>query len=247
MCQWSKQPHNTLFTTTMSKKPPVNAFQPIVVDPTSMMYNQRQNHQANDNAHNDSAGVEYVSSHKSTNLYGMLNNPVLSSLSADLTHSHGHALTHLPSTIRIDASNNAQMMNGKSATLIEGGEMTLSVSLEGLRGMVRGVVKTRLFPKVKFLTKEKHGTYAHRPQTVCGLVMKHCNISAVDTTSEWWDELRPSIFRTHTDHRNNCIKAIRLRYRGTCANHSAIVGYISFLYLLVSSVCCQKLYRVSSI
>ena len=69
--------------------------------------------------------------------------------------SHGHALTHLPSTIRIDASNNAQMMNGKSATLIEGGEMTLSVSLEGLRGMVRGVLKNSFVSQSEVFDKRK--------------------------------------------------------------------------------------------
>ncbi len=134
-------------------------------------------------------------------------------------------------------------VTGLPGTLIEGGEMTLSVSLNGLRGMVWGVVKTRLFPKVKFLIKEKHGMYAHRQETVCGMVMKHCNISAVDTTSEWWNELRPTIFRTHTDHRNNCIKAIRLRYRG---NVAITVSLFVFLHLHLP-IALQRLYRVSLI
>ena len=221
-----------------------DAFQPIVTDPTSMIYSQWPSTYppGNSNEHVGNAG-QVATNPRANVLYGM-SDAMMSSMSADLTRSNDQRLPNPPSSIRVDAAENAQMMtSNKPATLIEGGEMTLSVSLDGLRGMVRGVVKTRLFPKVKFLIKEKHGMYAHRQETVCGMVMKHCNISAVDTTSEWWDELRPTIFRTHTDHRNNCIKAIRLRYRG---NVVTTVPLFAFLHSR-SPIALQRLYRVSSI
>jgi hypothetical protein len=214
-----------------------NAFQPIVTDPTSMIYSQWPITHPPGNSNHNVGSVEYVATNSRTNVLNGMSDAMMSSVSADLTRSSDQCLAQPPSSIRVETTSN------RPATLIEGGEMTLSVSLNGLRGMVRGVVKTRLFPKVKFLIKEKHGMYAHRQETVCGMVMKHCNISAVDTTSEWWNELRPTIFRTHTDHRNNCIKAIRLRYRG---NVAITVSLFVFLHLHLR-IALQRLYRVSLI
>lgn len=99
-------------------------------------------------------------------------------------------------------------------TSIAGGDMTLSVSTDGLRLIVRNCIKKELFKKMKFFHEEIHGAYNTDPDSVCGLVMQFCNISSVATEPSWWFDMKPIIKRTHTDHRNNCIKSMRLRFRG---------------------------------
>jgi preprotein translocase subunit SecA len=94
-------------------------------------------------------------------------------------------------------------------------DMTLSVSTQGLHLIVRNIVKEKLFRKLKFFDKRKHGSYSTKTNTVCGMLIKLGNISAVEADHKWWDTMRSTVMRTHTDHRNNCIKAMRLRFRGT--------------------------------
>jgi hypothetical protein len=93
-------------------------------------------------------------------------------------------------------------------------DMTLSVSTRGLHLIVRNIVKEKLFRKLKFFDKRKHGSYSTKSNTVCGMLIKLGNISAVEADYKWWDTMRSTVMRTHTDHRNNCIKAMRLRFRG---------------------------------
>lgn len=95
-------------------------------------------------------------------------------------------------------------------------DMTLSVSTRGLHLIVRNIVKEKLFRKLKFFDKRKHGSYSTKTNTVCGMLIKLGNISSVEADYKWWDAMRSTVMRTHTDHRNNCIKAMRLRFRGTC-------------------------------
>jgi hypothetical protein len=100
--------------------------------------------------------------------------------------------------------------------------MTLSVSTRGLHLIVRNIVKEKLFCKLKFFDKRKHGRYSTKTNTVCGMLIKLGNISAVEANHKWWDTMQSTVMRTHTDHRNNCIKAKQLRFRGTftcCDTH----------------------------
>jgi hypothetical protein len=99
-------------------------------------------------------------------------------------------------------------------------DMTLSVSTRGVHLIVCDIVKEKLFRKLKFFDKRKHGSYSTKTNTVCGMLIKLGNISAVEADHKWWDTLRSTVMRTHTDHRNNCIKAMRLRFRGTCKGRS---------------------------
>ena len=98
-------------------------------------------------------------------------------------------------------------------------DMTLSVSTQGLHLIVQNIVKEKLFCKLKFFDKRKHGSYSKKSNTVCGMLIKSGNISAVEADYKWWDTLRSSVMRTNTDHRNSCIKAMRLRFQGTCTFH----------------------------
>jgi hypothetical protein len=100
-------------------------------------------------------------------------------------------------------------------------DMTLSVSTQGLHLIVQNIVKEKLFCKLKLFDKRKHGSYNTKTNTVCGMFINLGNISAVEADYKWcWDTMRSTVMRTHTDHRNNCIKAMRLRFLGkfTCCD-----------------------------
>jgi hypothetical protein len=57
-------------------------------------------------------------------------------------------------------------------------DMTLSVSTQGLHLIAQNIVK-KLFHKLKFFDKRKHGSYSTKPNTVCGMFIKLGNISSV--------------------------------------------------------------------
>lgn len=95
-------------------------------------------------------------------------------------------------------------------------DMTGKMTPEGRRILVRNCVKNVLFRRLKFFKKDLHGMYDQRATSVCGLVIKSCNLPVKDATLEWWATMRKVVIATHTDHRNNVIKTMRLRFRGTC-------------------------------
>ena len=135
---------------------------------------------------------------------------------ADQTPSNNQAQM-LPNVIElqsiVDAMRSPTTVSNRAN--VQNDDMTLSVSTEGLNLIIRDCVKIQLFRKMKFFDKGKHGSYNTSTKTVCGLVMKFCNISSVQADHKWWDKMRPMVMRTHTDHRNNCIKAMRNKFRGT--------------------------------
>ena len=86
---------------------------------------------------------------------------------------------------------------------------------EKRRHHIRTCVKLRIFRKLKFFVKAFHNDYNDNPETVCADMMRYCHIVPGTPMAQlWWLETRMLVMRTHTDHRNNCIKAMRLRYCG---------------------------------
>ena len=74
-------------------------------------------------------------------------------------------------------------------------------------------IKLQVFCRgCKFYNKEHHGTYIEKPTSFCGIVLKYCNVIANEA---WWYNTRKMIVITHTNHRNNCIKAVKLKFKGT--------------------------------
>ena len=94
-------------------------------------------------------------------------------------------------------------------------DMTGKMTPAGKRMMVRDFVKKVLFRRLKFFIKELHGMYHQSETSVCGLVIKSCNVPDHEATLDWWATMRKVVISTHTDHRNNVIKTMRLRFRGT--------------------------------
>jgi hypothetical protein len=73
-------------------------------------------------------------------------------------------------------------------------------------------IKLQVFCRCKFYNKEHHGTYNEKPTSFCGMVLKYCNIISNEA---WWYNTRKMIVISHTNHRNNCIKAVKLKFKGT--------------------------------
>jgi hypothetical protein len=55
-------------------------------------------------------------------------------------------------------------------------DMSMAISSDGMRGIIKECVKHKLFRCVKFFDREKHGFYSENLNTACRLVMKFCNI-----------------------------------------------------------------------
>ncbi len=106
-------------------------------------------------------------------------------------------------------------------------DMSLALSAKGLRMVVNEGVKSVLFPKLKFFVKETHGEFDNRPATVCGLMLQYCNVTP-DDARVWWRENKLTIAKCHTSHRNNCIKSIKLRYKGKCPFVKTVIWWCSF-------------------
>ena len=143
---------------------------------------------------------------------------VLSSIEPD-RYSSVLVYSNVPSSVQFDTqrtidTSTHQIVNVEPDDEHRSSDMTLSVSTNGLRLIVRSCVKKQLFRRVKFFHDELHGSYDTKTNSVCGLVMRFCNISAIAAEPRWWFDMKPIIKKTHTDHRNNCIKAMRTRFRG---------------------------------
>ena len=157
-----------------------------------------------------------------------INNGVPSLRGSELSMSNGYVSSitadHIPSQTLcppLPASvqfNNNSNVNHVIQPLVSPAtcDMTLNVSNKQLKVLVTGCVKQQLFRKVKFFDDDLHRQLDHHPDSVCGMVRTYCNISAIETNVNLWSETRGKIKHTLGNHRNNCIKAMRLRFRGTC-------------------------------
>ena len=111
-------------------------------------------------------------------------------------------------------------------------DMTGKMTPAGKRMMVRDFVKKVLFRRLKFFIKELHGMYHQSETSVCGLVIKNCNdVPDHEATLDWWATMRKAVISTHTDHRNNVIKTMRLRFRGTYFVIAATLCYSKLTHL----------------
>ena len=139
--------------------------------------------------------------------------------------NHGYQSVPTPGTnMRNDANNvnsfdsNAPLpatMPGVSAFAIHNvNDMTMKMTDTGKRALVRECVKKVLFRRIKFFRKELHGMYHQSPTTVCGLIINHCNMPLEEARMEWWSKTRKVVLASHTDHCNNIIKLMRLRFIG---------------------------------
>jgi hypothetical protein len=92
--------------------------------------------------------------------------------------------------------------------------MRLQITNKAQRLMVKHCVKTKLFRRLKFFTKGIHDLYDHRPGSVCAMIIANCNATHEEATVTWWSDMSKLLKYTITDHRNNVIKTMRMRFEG---------------------------------
>ena len=109
-----------------------------------------------------------------------------------------------------------QTVRSNATTAVTSTPLDLSLTAfsdSTIKSIVKTCVKDTIFSQCKFYNRDKHGRFDISPTSMCGQIMKHCNIVANET---WWYQMRPVIVKTHTDHRNNCIKRLNGRFKGEC-------------------------------
>ena len=95
------------------------------------------------------------------------------------------------------------------------------------------VIKTLLFPLLKFINKTCDMEFTLDVKKICGFMLKHCNIQLkvpagvseaefeeqqLNHKREWWSENKKGVSKQHCDYRNNRIKAIEALFKGESFN-----------------------------
>ena len=104
--------------------------------------------------------------------------------------------SNVPSSVQFDTqidTSTHQIVSVEPVDEHRSSDMTLSVSTNGLCLIVHSCVKKQLFRRVKFFHDELHGLYDTKTNSVCGLVMRFCNISAIAAEPRWWFDMKPVI------------------------------------------------------
>ena len=129
----------------------------------------------------------------------------------------------VPNTIQVSANvvTNTDKQHQRPMHAVEvaaGLNMSMSVSPKGVKLILKENVRAHIFRNVKFWDRDEHGVFSEEPNTVCGIVLRLCNVLAYNQeihAPTWWRETKPLVIKTHTDQRNNCIKTVHMRYNGT--------------------------------
>lgn len=118
----------------------------------------------------------------------------------------------LPTSINFKGGSSESQVSSSIPGLSSIMDMSFSeISEENLITMVKNCVKQNIFPIWKFYHKDYHGKYSQSEKTMCGRLMSHMKLTAGE---DWWLQIRKVVVKTHTDHRNNCIKAMSIKFRG---------------------------------
>ena len=133
-----------------------------------------------------------------------------------MTGAPGHKMNAVLTTVVSPEGPPPCLSNPNVVSNVNAINMTMDITDNHMRMMVRDCVKKELFRRLKFYKKEFHGNYDFRNGSVCALVIQCCNLEHDKATLEWWNTMQRVIVRTHTDHRNNVIKNIRVRFCGMC-------------------------------
>lgn len=119
----------------------------------------------------------------------------------------------LPSVITLKETPSAVVSHQTTLT-VPGINIDMSltkISDPNFRHIISQCIKQQVFRKCKFYNKEHHGAYNEKPSSFCGIVLKYCHIVG---NPQWWYDTRKMIVVTHTNHRNNCIKAMKTKFGG---------------------------------
>ena len=139
---------------------------------------------------------------------------------SSLQSSALHNPAFLPALITVNKSSSAVI--SQQTSLLTNPSINIDMSLTQISDpnfchIISQCVKLQVFRRCKFYNKKHHGIYNKMPTSFCGIVLKYCNIVANEA---WWYNTHKMIVITHTNHRNNCIKAMKLKFKGEKKNNT---------------------------
>jgi hypothetical protein len=107
-------------------------------------------------------------------------------------------------------------------------DMSMAVTPDSVKLILKDNIRAHIFRHVKFWDRDEHGPFSEEPNTVCGIVLRLCNVLTKPNihAPTWWRETKQFVIKTHTDQRNNCIKTVHLRFNGTCSGCAIIFPFI---------------------
>ena len=125
-------------------------------------------------------------------------------------------------------------------------DMSITLTEKGKRSIIKDNVREKVFRYVKFYNRDRHGFYSNSPKSVCGMLFKFSHMAhlpAEQLQKHWINDVRKLVIRTISDHRNNCIKAMKHRFKGKCIN---ILLLETRLQMVISNFSCVNMYKNKS-
>ena len=101
--------------------------------------------------------------------------------------------------------------------------------------VLKSVIKTDVFRKVKFYDPTRHAVFSHDTHPLCGMIVEKCHIKP-DHAMAWWSQVQPSIRRHITDQRNNVIKSIERHFKGKPYMHPLITCMLLTIVVVLSYI-----------
>jgi hypothetical protein len=172
--------------TLQMSKPTLNTTWTMEMDPTNALFSSLTSANAMQITTHHSVSSEQYNSVPATlhsRLQPTISNGCVSSITADPTTSQT-LCPPLPSSVQFDNNSDGENLLKPTVSLASC-EMTLSVSTKQIKVLVTGCVKQQLFWRVKFFDDDLHGQLDHHPDSVCVMVRKYCNVSAMETNLNW--------------------------------------------------------------
>ena len=77
-------------------------------------------------------------------------------------------------------------------------------------------VKTKLFPKKKFIDKSSDLNFSNDPTSVCRFLSVDFQVQDREVEI-WWDGVKGLVYTAFKNHRNNVIRAIQKSYMSMCS------------------------------
>jgi hypothetical protein len=77
-------------------------------------------------------------------------------------------------------------------------------------------VKTKLFPKKKFIDKSSDLDFSNDPTSVCQFLAVDFQVQDREVES-WWDGVKGLVHTAFKNHRNNVIRAVQKSYMSMCS------------------------------
>lgn len=78
---------------------------------------------------------------------------------------------------------------------------------------IDAVIKTKIFPMLKFAEFNHDLAFSNQPDSICRIVAAKLSIDE-DEVEDWWDCQRRHVYKQLKSHRNNTIKGIKKLYQG---------------------------------